>query len=377
MSETALVVLQLIGGLVALGTLGRTYAWPWVRLHAPAWQARLYLLGQRVAALAPVLPEPTRILGSALVAGDKLTARVWTAFLNSQPDRYPHVLIIGPTGAGKTTFTRALLALRPGQVTILTPKPDPDDWPDAPIVTIGDDGGFDELTAAFEALGREVRRRLVARKHGQALGGQLTIVCDDWPVLAAECGRPASDVFKLVGRLGRSLRVRLIVLSQSDRVKSLGLEGEGDAVTNFARVELQRGHRATLVAEGHTLPLDTRQVPQLASQPSDPARWWVLPKLEALPGASGRSEALEALPGSGESGPTALPGKRGSAEAIEVSPAERAQIIAAAQLEPSRSKVCQRVFGTRGGRAWEKVKQVCDQEGLLLAEPAGATVVSA
>ena len=30
-------------------------------------------------------------------------------------------------------FARALLADRPGQVAILTPKPDPDDWPGAPI----------------------------------------------------------------------------------------------------------------------------------------------------------------------------------------------------------------------------------------------------
>jgi hypothetical protein len=64
----------------------------------------------------------------------------------------------------------------------------------------------------------------------------------------------------------------------------------------------------------------------------------------------------------------------GSGEAPIVSEAERAAIIEAAKVEPSRRKVCQRVFNTTGGRAWEKVKQVCDEAGLLAGE---RTIVSA
>jgi hypothetical protein len=205
--------------------------------------------------------------------------------LNDQPDRLPHTLIIGATGTGKTTFTRALLATRPGLVAVLTPKPDPADWPGAPIITIGDAGDFAELTQAFGVLGSEVRARLVAAKHQQHPGPALTIICDDWPVLASECGRPATDLFKLVARLGRSLRVRLIVLSQSERVRSLGLDGEGDATTNFARVTLSRGHQAILETEGQRLPLDTHTVPQLAATPVSPDRWWRLSSVSPTPPA--------------------------------------------------------------------------------------------
>lgn len=208
------------------------------------------------------------------VQNGKVTAAAWLNLLNEQPDRYPHTLIIGATGTGKTTFTRALLGTRPGLLVVLTPKPDPSDWPAVPIITIGDDGGFAELTTTFEQLDREVKRRLVASKRGLPVGDPLTIVCDDWPVLASECGKPATDLFKLVGRLGRSLRVRLVVLSQSERVKSLGLDGEGDAVDNFAKVLLGRSHRATMQTASYDLPLDTALVPQLASRTIDPLRWW-------------------------------------------------------------------------------------------------------
>lgn len=210
----------------------------------------------------------------ARAADGSAPAADWLQSLNALPDRYPHILIIGPTGSGKTTFTMALLASRPGRIAVLTPKPDPDDWPGVPIVTIDDDGGFSDLTRAFVALDREIKQRLVATKNRHSPGEPLTIICDDWPVLSSECGRPASDLFKLVGRLGRSLRVRLIVLSQSKQVKSLGLDGEGDALSNFARVTLTTSHSATIHLEAGSLVLDTRLVPQLAALPSVPGRWW-------------------------------------------------------------------------------------------------------
>jgi hypothetical protein len=208
------------------------------------------------------------------VGGVRMLAySAWSQMLNDKPDRRPHTLIVGPTGSGKTTFTRAMLATRTGRVVVLTPKPDPFDWPGVPIITIDDDGTFGMLSQAFTAIHEELRARLVAAKYGRPLADTLTIVCDDWPVLAREC-TAASDVFKLVGRLGRSLRVRIVVLSQSARVKSLGLDGEGDTVANFARVMLGVDHTATLEQGGRTLPLDTRLVPTLANQSIAPQRWW-------------------------------------------------------------------------------------------------------
>lgn len=299
--DPSLQLLMLAIGLACYAYATRRRWWP----HLATLQGAQLADGVRTYAARAVarLRAPAAAEGGALVAQGKVAAAAWLNVLNDQPDRYPHLIIVGPTGAGKTTFTMALLSARPGRVAVLTPKPDPADWPGVPIVTIDDDGHFADLTQAFEALGAELRRRLVATKQQQPVGAPLTIVCDDWPVLAAECGRPATDLFKLVGRLGRSLRVRLVVLSQSERVKSLGLDGEGDAVANFARVDLGRGHTATLAVDGLALPLDTSWVPSMARRRTDPARWWHSGSAER---AIGDVERLldQALGGAGSQRPT-------------------------------------------------------------------------
>ncbi|MEI6775957.1 MAG: FtsK/SpoIIIE domain-containing protein [Chloroflexales bacterium] len=87
---------------------------------------------------------------------------------------------------------------------------------------------------------------------------------------------------------------------------------------------------------------------------------------EALGGASGRSDAEEVLPHTLTMPPEPPEERPERLEAPHVTEAERAAIIAAAHEEPSRRKVCQRVFGTAGGRAWEKVKRVCDEEKCLI-----------
>lgn len=95
-------------------------------------------------------------------------------------------------------------------------------------------------------------------------------------------------------------------------------------------------------------------------------RW--LEVLRAASDASAHPDAEEVLPTQPESAANRVLNVPGSGAAPLVSEAERHAIIAAAQLEPSRRKVCQRVFNTTGGRAWEKVKQVCDEAGVLMGE---------
>lgn len=213
--------------------------------------------------------------------GQKVGARGWLGALNDRPDTIPHVLVIGPTGAGKTTFVTALLSQRAGQIVVLTPKPD-DLWGGLTSITIDDDCSYTSISQAFDDLLSELRRRLVAAKHRRPLDQQLTIVIDDAPALISEAGKSAVAVIKTIARLGRSLRVRLVVLSQSDRVRSLALDGEGDALDNFARVELTTSRQATAIAEGVTLPLDVSHVPLLAGRARLAGRAWV-PVSLALP----------------------------------------------------------------------------------------------
>lgn len=106
----------------------------------------------------------------------------------------------------------------------------------------------------------------------------------------------------------------------------------------------------------------------------DERRRW-LEALSNASSASARSDAAEVLSPTLEMPLIDALGSSGNREAPAVTEAERAAIIAAAKEERSRRKVCQRVFNTAGGRAWEKVKHVCDEAGLLVGDTAAISAI--
>jgi hypothetical protein len=221
--------------------------------------------------------------------------RAWLDYVNAQPDRVPHVAVIGPSGAGKTTLTTALLGDRQGQIVVLTAK-EGDAWGGLPYIGIDLDATYTTANETFNALEAEIKRRLVAVKQQRMTSDWLTIVVDDFSTLQKECP-VAANVVKLVARLGRSLRVRLVMLSDSALVKALGLEGEGETRGNFAFLRLQRGHKGTIEVEGKELPIDTSMVHQIAGRANLAPRAWRQPRDEASEMADllGLSEATGAF----------------------------------------------------------------------------------
>lgn len=200
--------------------------------------------------------EEAQDAGDTLTApeeGQAIPAREWIRYVSENPQGAPHLLLAGPSGSGKTTLATSLLAARPGQVLIITGKTG-DAWGGLPAVEIDDDGSYRTAEATFTALDAEVKRRLVAAKRGTLTSAWLTVCLDDYAELRSEC--PAADSpFRTIARLGRSLRVRLIVLSDSDQVKSLGLEGEGAMRGNFVVLRLRRGHAGTIQPERTDAPI--------------------------------------------------------------------------------------------------------------------------
>src|SRR5436190_194560 len=161
-------------------------------------------------------PEPTalvsgKIVDDALAATDAapLATRAWLDYVNAQPDTVPHLVVTGPSGSGKTTTTKAVLHDRPGQIVVLTAK-EGDDWGGLPYIGIDDDATYTTASRTFDQLLNEVKQRLIAAKHKRLTADWLTIVLDDFSTLAKECEN-APEMVKLVARLGRSLRVRLVM----------------------------------------------------------------------------------------------------------------------------------------------------------------------
>ena len=214
-----------------------------------------------------------------------LTLANWLAIVNDKPDDAPHTLIVGTTGTGKTTLAQAIAAARTGKVVILDPKWKPGKWGGAPAVPIDGDGTYAQIETAIQSLLAELNRRLVAMKRGTSDFEPLTIIAEELPTLVDECPS-APTLFKQMGRLGRELRIRLIGLSQSERVRSLGIEGEGDAKDNYAIIRLgkaaitvlpetrQLARPAALAWHGDHYPLDLDGVIELTRRPIPQARWW-------------------------------------------------------------------------------------------------------
>jgi hypothetical protein len=161
----------------------------------------------------------------------------WLAIVNQQPDDAPHTLIIGSSGSGKTTLAQVIVSTRTGKVAIIDPKWTPHKWGGLSAAPIDDDGKYTQIEAALKSLLGELASRLVLLKQGQTNFQELTVVVEELPTVVDECPSGAL-LFKQIGRMGRELHIRLLGLSQSERVKSLGISGEGDAKDNYLLIRL-------------------------------------------------------------------------------------------------------------------------------------------
>ena len=204
------------------------------------------------------LPSKSQALPS--VSGTtRLRFQQWLDLVNRQPDRIPHLFIEGGSGAGKTTLATAILHDRRDQVAIVGVKPD-DGWGDGYVYR------STEREAYLVALLREVRRRLDEDDRSG-----FTLVLDDFTRLAAQ-HKVALDLYKEVADVGRSLRIRLILIARGRQVKGIGASGESDLLEHFCFLHVSRDHGATLELDEVNRPIDTGMVCVMA-RPLPPERW--------------------------------------------------------------------------------------------------------
>jgi ABC-type oligopeptide transport system ATPase subunit len=226
----------------------------------------------------------------------QLSLKHWLRLLNDQPDQVPHVLIAGKSGSGKTTLARVLLAHRRGEVVILHPKNTEDDWHPLEWYTVDTDGTFTTIAGILSDLYAELQQRPARAPH-------LTVVLDDVSAIAQDRTSKASyqQFVRAAARLGRSKRVRLLMLAHETTAQAVGLPGEVAILDNFSRVNVERhSHQATLEHADDRYLLDTRGVMREARRPFNLSLWDPpAPALDAAPDDDLLLEGLlseEALP---------------------------------------------------------------------------------
>ena len=149
-----------------------------------------------------------------------------------------HCLIIGDTGTGKSTLAQWLAYQVGGLVTVYDPDATPEEWQGLNVVGRG--GNFTAIEAAMVTDLEDLQARVELRgKEGdRALAGkEVVTIAEEFPLLANQV--PSAVEWLLShARRGRKPKKLLIVLSQDDSVKTLGIEGEGGVRRNFRMVRL-------------------------------------------------------------------------------------------------------------------------------------------
>ena len=150
------------------------------------------------------------------------------------------LMIIGNSGAGKSTVAQYLAYTVGGKVRVLECEGTPDDWIGLEVVGRGEDWGA--IDAAMQAESEELSRRILLRNEqgDKALIGndEVTIV-EEYPEVTQKCDS-AAEWFERHGRRGRKAKRFIICLSQYDRVSAWGLEGKSDLGDCFYRLRLSK-----------------------------------------------------------------------------------------------------------------------------------------
>lgn len=257
-----------------------------LRAEEPAgWTLHVLLFvlpGLKAYAAVPARPATGATVALESAELPPLTPREWLAWANDD-ETAPHLGVVGPTRAGKTTLVLAALGRRKGDLVIATPKSkETDPWGGFPAVRLH----FDLATqsADFAPLADVVRQthREMLRRNAESTIGQedwLTVVLDEYSTLVSKRPEVRQWVIDL-WTMGASAKIRVVVVAPEINVRAWGIEGRGDVRENliFARVAPDRSaHLFRIDGQGKPISprrLDTRTVKQLADQAVLSFRVW-------------------------------------------------------------------------------------------------------
>lgn len=305
-----------------------------------------------------VLSPPTRL---SLPAPPVPRAPSTNTTETAVPDTLPlpplatgHVLIAGETGSGKSTALLAVLGRRQG-VVVLDPHDDGHTWGQARVIGGGRD--FVAIGGFMEHMQTLLSERYQQRAQGQRQFAALTVATDEMPAIVSALGRDMDAVWRTWLREGRKVGLFFVVCTQSTRVRTLGIRGEGDLLQNFTYVVLL----GKLAAAGYPQLVQGMTRPAIL-RTSTTARPVVIPYAGAMPALAETAVSASANPVptrsrlTADSFPTNADTAPIYADPTQVTPAAIARIQQLRAAGYSQRAIETAVFGYTGGAAYQAVR---------------------